>query len=345
MTLAKEYLINNKSTQTKRKTVMTMKSCFESLMQHKVMMVLCVIALLGLAGFAVAEVVKHKEQPIDEVNYAASQNMQAATHDETQREDFWRHVKHLEKKGNWKYVFLSISNELDCRWSEKTFDEVLDYVQDVMRKLDRRFDHSTRPVFIVPESGSRKEKDRAARSQSFNLADKDKAIETAEVYDLLRDNMKKYFRMLEKYHTFYTNNGDHASRNRILELETKANGIKDELIKQRCIFMSFAVVEPAVAEAEKYVFLARGKWWKLNSPDYGRLQEAILQMSHTFNNKWLYESDEYTRFHFFRVLKKLKEMSAKRRWEDFIVLSTLSDSWDSSKYRGANAWWDGIYSK
>ena len=254
----------------------------------------------------------------------------------------WEHVRMLREQDQWEIMFNCIRDELKNHWSTEAFDATMGFIFELTDGLSERFPQKSKSVFWIPEKGSRKELDSQARGQYFMIATRTEARDTALKYDILRDSLKQFIIILEQHYPIEASPED-PSVQEVIRLKKKADSAKTDLVTKRCTFISYAIVDPVLAEAEKYIFLSRGKWWTLLKPDYEELRSSVLLMANAFNSKWLFECDEETRFHFFRVQTKLKEMCARRRWDDFIALTTLSDSWDPSKYRGADAWWDGKY--
>lgn len=193
--------------------------------------------------------------------------------------------------------------------------------------------------FTMPTKGSRATKNQQACQQDFQLLGNDEIQAITEQFDLLRDALSSYLRLLDNQ---YLCDLDRKKANlaAVLDCKVKALELKKELIRARGAFISERVITPYLCETEKLLFLARGKWWTLGKADYKKLCQSVLLLSHAFHTKWLYESTEETRFHFVRVWKQLKRKSKKREWEEFIVLSTMADSFDPSKHRGPVAWWN-----
>ena len=288
-----------------------------------------------------------KEQSVEGIpNTLASMRQNVPEEDplETQHNTayLWEHVNMLRQLDQWELIFNCIHNELKKNWRTETFDATMGVMFELMDELSTKFSQKSKSVFYIPQKGSQEEKNSQARRQHFNIATRNQARDTAQKYDMLRDNLKLFISILEQHYPI-EDSTQASSVQEILRLKKKADFAKERLVKERCIFISNSIVDPVLAETEKYIFLSRGKWWTLGKPDYKELCTSVLLMANAFNSKWLFECDWETRYHFYQVQTKLKEMCAKRRWEDFIALTTLADSWDPSKYRGADAWWDGKY--
>ena len=304
---------------------------------------LCLTAILLLSGCTSTKLPEQRlvlQTPLqDEESKQASSSSLDPFH------KIWEEIAYLEKMEEWDLVFHCLHRYLDINWSSETLQKNIEYINKLITELDNRFDQKCASKFLIPEDGGRKEKDEKARSQVFCITTKEKAREAAAQYDRIKTHLKYCIELLDKHYPLASFGENTEEQETILKLKNDARDAKDRLICNRCVFISYGVVDPVLAETEKYIYLSRGKWWKLYQPDYENLKLGITFMAHAFNNTWLFECDEPTRMHFYQVQTKLKEMSARRRWEDFIVMTTLMDSWDPSKYRGAEAWWTGQMTK
>lgn len=249
-------------------------------------------------------------------------------------------VQWLLKRKETDLAYRKLLQELQRDYTPELSQLALRQFKDHLDKLAR---HCAKPAhcnkqFIVPKHGFRRKKDLQTRQQVFQLLSKKEILACTEQFDLMRDALAAYLRLVDDQY-LHDQDREITRREAILNCKAQALALKKKLIKTRGCFISERVITPYLCETEKLLFLARGKWWTLGKADYKQLRKSVLLLSHAFHTKWLYESTEETRFHFLKVYKNLKSKSKKREWEEFIVLATLADSFDPSKYRGPVAWW------
>ena len=119
----------------------------------------------------------------------------------------------------------------------------------------------------------------------------------------------------------------------------RANSLKEMAIRNRCNFISYGVISPYLAEAQKHVFLGKGKWYLLWHSNQKEIRKAVINVATAANKQWLYESDWEIRSQFLNLMKAMKKECNKREWEEFLTEATLRDSLDDTKHRGAQSWW------
>ena len=74
--------------------------------------------------------------------------------------------------------------------------------------------------------------------------------------------------------------------------------------------------------------------------DKEAFKTAVKNLSASCHQNLLMQSNDEVRFQFFEVQKVLKAQAGKEEFEELKVLTTLQDSNDPSKKRGADAWWE-----
>jgi hypothetical protein len=109
------------------------------------------------------------------------------------------------------------------------------------------------------------------------------------------------------------------------------------VIEARCNYVSYQVISPALAEISKEHYIATFKWLGFN--DKQTIKNSVIKLAHSFHNEWLFASTEEVRQQYSEVIKTLKDDFGKAEWEELKVITTLVDSNDPSKPRGADAWW------
>ena len=174
-----------------------------------------------------------------------------------------------------------------------------------------------------------------AMVQKFSFEDKDKANATLQQYDILKKNLQIYINLLT---TKYPVTGNSNDKQAYLLLKHRCETLKKNIIAYRCNYVSYHVVSPRMAEVSKQLYLATFKWLGLD--DKQKIKESVLYLARSCHYNWLYTSSEDVRIQFCEVVKEMKDNIGKAEWEEFKVLTSMLDSSDPSKKRGADAWWE-----
>ena len=242
-------------------------------------------------------------------------------------------VDRLETIGQYEIAYNLIKDDIDKNYSLPHLQYALYHAEKHLSNLKFLNINSSISVFAP------KEKTESASEQTFVLVEKDEINEVISQYDLLRDNMKLYLKILSNT---YPTNVPIEMQNEHLSVKEKAERLKENLVNARCDYISYQVISPALAKVSKELYIAIPPWYKrwYKMKDKQRIRDAIALMAHSFHNDWLYSSSEDVRIQYCDVVKALKGEIGKAEWEEYKVITTMLNSNDPSKPRGANAWWE-----
>lgn len=174
-----------------------------------------------------------------------------------------------------------------------------------------------------------------ASEQQFPLQNKNVINPILDQYDILKQNMISYLELLKKN---YTINADEAEKERYFALKKRMENLKQRIMDSRCNFVSYHAISPALAESSKLLYLATFK--SLVFDDKQKIKDSVILLCRSFHKEWLYTASEDVRIQFCDVVKEMKDVVGDAEWNEFETLTTLLDSADNSKKRGASAWWD-----
>lgn len=132
---------------------------------------------------------------------------------------------------------------------------------------------------------------------------------------------------------------DQDELDKLNEYKKQAEKMKIEIKNKRTRFLSYDAVSPYLAVASQYLYLAKAKasWFQRNKEVF---DTAIKNLSLACHHQMLMECSKDVREQFFEVQKELKAMVSEKEFEELKVITTLQDSNDTSKKRGADAWWE-----
>lgn len=174
-------------------------------------------------------------------------------------------------------------------------------------------------------------------AKDFGTLDKDSISKTLEIYDTLKKSTET---LLSYLNNEILNTEDNKLLKKISDYSVKVKAFKNKIKIQRTNYLSYCVVSPYLADVDRWLYLSNEqKEWFL-WPQKEALDKAIKVLSFSCHGQHLYECNEDIRKQFFDVQKKLKSMVSSTVYEELKVLTTLIDSSDPSKKRGADAWWE-----
>lgn len=294
---------------------------------------------------------------------------------ETYMNKIKKEVDSLEPRGEYTIAYELINQSIAKYYSLPNMQYALDHAEKHLSKLQAENINSSMSVFVTPRGMSKMEISmsllksfgksalaeffcpgagtvvslnegwemlseadkanyQAATEQIFVLADKEKADDVLSQYDLLRNSIKLYLEVLSKS---YPLDATEETKNEYILTRKRANALKEKIIDARCNYISYQVISPTLAEVSKEFYIATEKW--LAFDDKQKIMESITLLTHSFHNDWLFSASEDVRKQYCEVIKSLKNEIGKAEWEEYKVITTMLDSNDPSKPRGANAWW------
>lgn len=276
-----------------------------------------------------------------------------------------KEVESLDGRGEYKIAYELINSRLERHYSLKNMEYAIEHAENHLSKLLPYNTNSKKSVFHEPSDKMGKivvatdgvgsvllspigsvvirivilnEADKAnyqeAVKQKFVLVEKEKAKRIIAQYEILRGSLKIYLDTLSKK---YPVDDADSEKQFYFKLRDRAEALKKRLIDARCNYISYQVISPTLAEVSKELYLATSKWLELD--DKQKIKDSIIQMTHSFHYEWLFTSAEEVREQYCEVIKAMKDNIGKAEWEQYKVITTMLDSEDPSKPRGAEAWW------
>lgn len=278
-------------------------------------------------------------------------------------------VKSLEKNGDYKNSRIILAKELGSKFSHQIVSywiqsdqKILDSIS-VKNKSISIFEPNKRsateywaifkevadssvckdpaPVRVGKSSSEYLKEKRLKNDENknFDLLTHNKISETLEIFDVLKFSVSTLQTILDLtiQQNFKQIDQDELSKLNGYKKQTKE--MKVEIKDKHTQFLSYDVVSPYLAAVNQWLYLAKAKgtWFQLNEKAF---DIAIKNLSLACHHQKLMECSEEVRLQFFEVQKTLKSMVGKEEFEELKVLTTLQDSNDPSKKRGADAWWE-----
>ena len=174
----------------------------------------------------------------------------------------------------------------------------------------------------------------AARAFPSTTIDEATARKIIDRYDYL----KKVISFIEKQINVEILE-DTSDIDALVALLQRVKSQKDAIRKNRTAYLSYEVISPFLWEVNRQLFLADSDYLALTGKDKETLDGAVKILALACHKDWLYQADETVREQFIDTQRVLKEVASKVELEEYKVVTTLSDSIDPSKKRGADAWW------
>ena len=283
-------------------------------------------------------------------------------------------VESLDSRGEYKIAYRLINDCLVHNYSLENVRYAIEHAKSHLSKLLPYNTTSQKSVFLnpedetnkkllsdvlknegmarvaeclIPESGiirlvlhwnslsdADKENLQFATEQQFSLVDKDASNAIMAQYDTLRDSLQAYLDLLLK--SYPTGEPDDVKQH-YFSIRDRAEVLKKQVKEARCNYVSYQVISPALAEIAKEHYLATFKW--LGFDDKQKIRDSVIHLAHLFHHEWIFASTEEVRLQYSEVIRSLKNDVGKAEWEELKAVTTLVDSNDPSKPRGADAWW------
>ena len=124
------------------------------------------------------------------------------------------------------------------------------------------------------------------------------------------------------------------------------SSIKARLKANRTRFLSYEVVSPYLYEAHCHLFAGISDDWRVSSFNHEYPKEVkdyrmkgVKLLAKACHKEWLYMCSEDVRDQFLEIQQFMKKNVQKEEYEEYKVITTLSDCNDPNKVRGADAWW------
>ena len=120
-------------------------------------------------------------------------------------------------------------------------------------------------------------------------------------------------------------------------------GLKEKIRKARTRFVSYTLVSPFLAETVRLRLIAGDNFFQMllnHRANAGRRLDAVSMLALACHKDILMSCTEDVRIQFCDVVSGLKRISRPAEWEHFKTVTTMLDSYDPAKKRGADAWWE-----
>lgn len=166
----------------------------------------------------------------------------------------------------------------------------------------------------------------------------EKCRRTLACYDLLRDHVQNLLDGTEE-RLVREAPGDEA----LESLRRDLLALKKEIRVARTRFVSYTLVSPFLAETVRLRRIAKDSFLQMlfnHRANAGKRLDAISMLALACHNEILMSCTEDVRIQFCDVVSGLKRISRPAEWEHFKTVTTMLDSYDPSKKRGADAWWE-----
>lgn len=278
-------------------------------------------------------------------------------------------IKKLEAKGEYRLAAEMLVENLNENFSVQECRNSLEFSQRVLAQLSTEIKYQNISLFIPPEKDGywKRNIDNIGIGLLVNLVwpmgignsayqvwlnkkatDKQRnavrklhifllSIEQSQQILNTYDSIKLIIMSLEKNcKTEIKKNSEKFDS--LLKILKEIRTLKKRLKNDRTTFLSYNVISPYLWEAERQIFLADSDYLALQIKNKETLDNAVMVLSKACHKEWLYQASEDVRMQFIGTQKALKQVASKTELEDYKVVTTLSDSIDSSKKRGADAW-------
>lgn len=166
-----------------------------------------------------------------------------------------------------------------------------------------------------------------------HLPEKSDVISVMEGYDVVKESVLTVIDVM----------ANEIKRNRrnikpAISVLRRVRAQKDRLKKDRTDYLSYTVISPCLWEAARKIYLADSDYLALKGKDKVLLDHAVVVLAYACHKQWLFQSSQDVRAQFVEVQRMLKQVASRAEMEDYSVLTTLSDTLDPTKPRGADAW-------
>ena len=268
-------------------------------------------------------------------------------------------VENLDKRGEYKMAYNLIDDCLMRHYSLENIQYALEHAEKHLSTLRLHNTITQKTAFVIPEDKNEGKRLAAlasvfllpglgsviaavvesdadwelcerARKQEFTLIEKEVANSIISQYEVARESVKKYLEILIKS---YPTGDTEEAKQIFFTTKSRADALKQNLMDARCNYVSYRIISPVLAEVSKEHYIAT------LLEDKHKIKDSILLLTHAFHTEWLYTSKEDIRLQFCELVKALKDDIGKAEWEELKTVTTLLDSNDPSKPRGAEAWW------
>ncbi len=165
------------------------------------------------------------------------------------------------------------------------------------------------------------------------LFDLEKAKNIMSQYDIIKKSLMDLNMMMEAYIKSSSVDAFKAS----IPLIKKIKNLKQQVKQDRTNFISYAVVSPYLANADRLICISNAENILGHNKSY--LRDAAKTLANGAYEDILLESSQDVRDQFLDVYSALKATAGSTEFKDLKVLQTLSNSVSKDKKTGADLWW------
>ena len=166
----------------------------------------------------------------------------------------------------------------------------------------------------------------------------DKCRQMLARYDLLRKYVQE---LLEQTEASLVN--DRPGDANLEALRVDLLKLKSEIRVNRTLFVSYDLVSPFLAETVRLRRIADDSFFQMlfnHKANAGKRLDAVSMLALACHKNILMSCEEDVRMQFVDTISGLRRLSKPVEWEHFVMVTTLLDSFDPAKKRGADAWWE-----
>lgn len=174
------------------------------------------------------------------------------------------------------------------------------------------------------------------KEMNFDLLSQEDVRSGIEIFE----DLKKSVQVLQALVSQQLRKADKDQLPPLIDYSKRIKELKANIKNKRTQFISYDVISPYLADVARWLVISKGKWYLMIFEDKEAFKKAVKNLSMACHQTLLMQSNDEVRFQFFEVQKVLKAQAGKEEFEELKVLTTLQDSNDPSKKRGADAWWE-----
>lgn len=174
------------------------------------------------------------------------------------------------------------------------------------------------------------------------LLSADEAQEELARFDAVKSVVEKLIKVVVSRCKIESDDQDHY-----IAVGKSLSSIKARLKASRTRYLSYEVVSPYLYEAHCHLFAGISADWRVSSLNQkypGAVEvykrKGVKLLAKACHKEWLYSCSQDVRDQFLEIWKFLKRNLSEKEYEEYKVITTLSDSIDPSKVLGADAWWE-----
>lgn len=235
-------------------------------------------------------------------------------------------VLRLEKEGKYDLASQIMLIQLNRNFSSDDFSFAIDRYQNSIQRLSQYNRLNSISRLYSDDSD-------VLENMTLYLPEDSQVNSVMAQYDMLKTS---YLHLNELLCSELQNTDDYES---LIPLHTQLAGMKDELVANRTIYLSYNVLSPYYCKVEQLLILGHKPWYYLFwSKDQYKLNQAVYLLAKAGHKAWLYQCNEDVRLQFLDCKKRLKDTVGKEEFEEYKLRSTLQNSLDNSKQRGGELW-------